>query len=337
MGTLAIALSLLAAGQLPRHFPAGQLPSESAERAVRMSKLLRRIDPEYRQKCASVFRGDGGASFSQALQDWYIFHNLFPDRLEYGAGAYIDIGSNNATWISNTIFFDKCLGWKGICFEPQRKYHDGITQSRGCKLVPQCVQGHAQAGRMVGSGGTARFVAGSTAGGAGCTVASNALESQGFAGMQVDLISIDIEGAEPDVLRCFPLDKFRVQAILIEVDKHDRDTLALWFLRRGYALEQSFLHRPPWFKPGTEMVLDHLYVRRSRPAVYPPGMEGRFARDDGALDAQPDEHDISPACGLFASHSGWYCHRWRHWLPPRSKSTRDWRACGDTPVLPVRP
>lgn len=331
MALLAAVLILLASGQLIHTQHAARI--HDAQRTTRINELLTRIEPAYRQKCSSVFRGEGGASFSQAMQDWYVFHNLFPDRLEYGAGSYIDIGSNNATWISNTIFFDKCLGWKGICFEPQAKYHAGIKRSRGCKLVPQCVQGHAQTGGMVGSGGTARFVAGAAGGSAACTVASDALASQGFwPGMQVDLISIDIEGAEPDVLRCFPLDAFRVQAILIEVDKHDRDALALWFMRRGYALEQSFLHAPPWFKPGREMVLDHLYVRRRNPAVYPPGMQGLYARDDGATDTQPAEHDITPSCGLFAQHSGMYCHPWRHWLPHRSASTRAWRACGDTPA-----
>lgn len=73
------------------------------------------------------------------MQDWYIFHNLFVNRLTWDDGSYIDIGTNNATWISNTLFFDRCLGWRGICFEPQQRYHDEIIQRRGCKLVPQCV------------------------------------------------------------------------------------------------------------------------------------------------------------------------------------------------------
>ena len=43
--------------------------------------------------------------------------------------------------ISNTLFFDKCLGWRGVCFEPQTRYHGWIRRTRGCTLVPSCVLG----------------------------------------------------------------------------------------------------------------------------------------------------------------------------------------------------
>lgn len=192
---------------------------------------------------------------------------------------------------------------------------------------------------MVGTGGVARFVPGGSS--LKCAIASDELGSNGFRpGVElVDLLSIDIEGAEANVLRCLPLDSFRVHAVLIEVNKHaievnkhERETLSLWFLRRGYVLEQAFLHSAPWNQQmsiRSPAILDHLYVRRPRAAVYPPGMEGLPALDNGANEAVPPKHDISAGCRLFSGHVGGYCHRWRHWLPVLDSVDRKaWSACG---------
>ncbi|KAJ1635899.1 hypothetical protein T492DRAFT_835775 [Pavlovales sp. CCMP2436] len=279
---LAVAVAVAVAGE-----PAGV----GLSHAERIGILLDHIEPAYKETCAA---------------------NTYYDRLTWGDGTYIDIGANNATWISNTLFFDKCLGWRGVCFEPQSKYHAAIRAQRGCKLVPSCVLGHAATGRIVGKGRHAHFVEAkaSKVGGSSlaCAVASEALEEQGFKGTTVDLVSIDIEGAEADVLRCFPFDAFNMRAVLIEVDKHNKDALALWFLRRGYTLEQTFL--------------------LNRPAVYPPGGYGHLALDFGAADAQPPTVDIKKTCEKFARHSGWYCSRWMHWLSPAiNQGARIWRAC----------
>ena len=52
---------------------------------------------------------------------------------------YVDIGANTAETLSNTYFFDRCLGWSGICVEPQRQYHASLLTRRTCDLVPTCV------------------------------------------------------------------------------------------------------------------------------------------------------------------------------------------------------
>ena len=33
-------------------------------------------------------------------------------------GFFLDIGANDGITLSNSYFFEKELGWKGICFEP---------------------------------------------------------------------------------------------------------------------------------------------------------------------------------------------------------------------------
>ena len=76
-----------------------------------IDELLTHIEQPYRKKCATLLRG-GMMSFAQGWQDWYLFHNLFSDRLKWGGGAYLDIGSNKPDISTNTLFFDKCLGWR---------------------------------------------------------------------------------------------------------------------------------------------------------------------------------------------------------------------------------
>jgi hypothetical protein len=146
------------------------------------------------------------------------------------------------------------------------------------------------------------------------------------------------EGAEADVLRCFPFDAFRIRAVLIEVNKHSINALSLWFVRRGYTLEQIFLMSSPWIKRPRPEVLDHLYVRRPRAAVYPPGVYGNFALDDGAAGAKPPPIDTKQTCEKFSRHSGWYCGRWMHWLSlAMDRGARTWRACAaPEPKVPKR-
>ena len=60
--------------------------------------------------------------------------------MAYGAGVYVDIGSNHPFDLSNTFFFDRCLGWRGLCIEPNVKYHKLYGEfNRTCTLVPHCV------------------------------------------------------------------------------------------------------------------------------------------------------------------------------------------------------
>jgi hypothetical protein len=72
----------------------------------KVDALLQHIEPKYSAFCQDMFAGKA-FSFSQAWQDWVIFHHYFNHKLTWGAGTYIDIGANNALSISNTLFFDK--------------------------------------------------------------------------------------------------------------------------------------------------------------------------------------------------------------------------------------
>jgi hypothetical protein len=50
------------------------------------------------------------------------------------------VGANEYKFLSTTYFFDKCLGWDGLCsIEPQEQYHKDLKEQRSCTLVPKCL------------------------------------------------------------------------------------------------------------------------------------------------------------------------------------------------------
>ena len=54
-----------------------------------------------------------GGYTSQFRQDKILFNMLFRNRTN--RGIYLDIASNHYKRISNSYFYDRCLGWQGIC------------------------------------------------------------------------------------------------------------------------------------------------------------------------------------------------------------------------------
>ena len=54
-----------------------------------------------------------GGYTSQFRQDKILFNTLFRNRTH--RGTYLDIASNHYKRISNSYFYDRCLGWQGVC------------------------------------------------------------------------------------------------------------------------------------------------------------------------------------------------------------------------------
>jgi hypothetical protein len=82
-------------------------------------------DPAFQDYCLRVLqnseRQDKGAEYNQ---DIFLFHNFFKFWPANGKkGFYVESGANDALSISSSLFFDQCLGWPGLCIEPQPTYH----------------------------------------------------------------------------------------------------------------------------------------------------------------------------------------------------------------------
>ena len=83
---------------------------------------------------STQFEHQGG----QHSQDIFLFHNLYKYWPMTGRkGFYVESGANDALYLSTSLFFDKCLGWDGLCVEPQEKFH----KVGGSKLQCVCAGG----------------------------------------------------------------------------------------------------------------------------------------------------------------------------------------------------
>ena len=53
--------------------------------------------------------------YSQVGQDRFLLENFFRGRR---GGVFLDIGAYDGETLSNTLFFEKTMGWTGLCVEP---------------------------------------------------------------------------------------------------------------------------------------------------------------------------------------------------------------------------
>ncbi len=75
---------------------------------------------------------DGSAYTSQAGQDRFLDTHIFKGMC---GGTFLDIGAHDGITFSNTWFFEKVRGWKGICVEPIPEVYAMLENNRDCITV----------------------------------------------------------------------------------------------------------------------------------------------------------------------------------------------------------
>jgi len=159
-----------------------------------------------------------GGFYSQVGQDVTLL-SIFEDKFD---GFFVDLASNDAQSLSNTLALERHLGWQGLCIEPNPQYHAAYKE-RSCTLVD------AVAGKFDNE--TISFIFDDALGGISGfdkTTAHNkkvvkfqtvSLESI-FQKMNVppviNYMSLDVEGAELYVMSTFPFHKYRFDVITVE-------------------------------------------------------------------------------------------------------------------------
>ena len=309
--------------------------AEWAASQVRVPVILETVPTEHRARCERVLRNLPDAGFAQAWQDHFLWRNFFANMGER-KGVYVNIGTNDAVKISNTVFFDVCLGWSGVCYKPQKAYHRTIRQSRSCKLVPHCVMGKPVNLTAVGTGGLMTLTAkppekgkwgphkggkggkgGKAKGGGGrgrqgavmqCVGFRESLEALHLGSRTVDLLSIDIEGNEPSVLKCLPWKDLDIAMVLIETNKfRDLRPVDMFFHAHGYVNAQTFLYKDAL--RGAGHWLDNLYVKV-------PGSGAPLARPIGTPRCDKADRDFNPDCAP-----------WRDWA--QQEISDGWGECNE--------
>jgi FkbM family methyltransferase len=179
-------------------------------------------------------------------------------------GFFLDFGAFDGVTISNTYALEKDLGWRGICVEPNPRYYPQVCAARSCITVNVALWHQSrEVLRFVDAHGLSALEsfkdgdinADRRAQATKDIIAVDTLNPTELLGRfnvptLIDFLSLDVEGAEYDVLSALDLKKYAVALMTIEhnhnarCQKQIRDHLA----RFGYEVVQNrnddfFYHR----------------------------------------------------------------------------------------------
>ncbi|MDL2216974.1 FkbM family methyltransferase [Desulfovibrio sp. OttesenSCG-928-M14] len=179
--------------------------------------------------------------------------------IDYDSGFYVELGANNGVNQSNTYYFETYKNWRGILIEPVLHNYFQCKQIRSpenkffcnaCvsfayteEFVPLMYSNlmtttlhvesdipsprqHAEMGRRFLSENEDIILFGAKA----RTLNDILLEAE--APQQIDLLSLDVEGAEIEVLKGLDFKQFRFKYMCIEC--RDIDTMKSFLNERGY-------------------------------------------------------------------------------------------------------
>lgn len=166
---------------------------------------------------------DGVQYYSQVYQDYYLDHYIFHEKEN---GVFLDVGGNDPIEINNTYFFEHNRNWNGLAFEPMPKMNQRWKELRKvecmqialgrqsgeiefCEYEDDSMSGVASEVDYNGKMANKYKVKVSTL---GSILKQNKIE-------HIDFMSIDVEGAELDVLNGINFDEVSIDYIVIENNK----------------------------------------------------------------------------------------------------------------------
>lgn len=157
-------------------------------------------------------------------------------------GFFLDIGAHDGQTGSNTYFFEKELGWQGICFEPLPHLFKQLKECRDCICINACVgstEGRVpflhlnsvdeQLSGMCSTydkrqldvvmndlsvyGGDCKIMQ------LPCVRLNDVLDRYGIT--HVDYFSLDTEGSELEILKSIDFSKVKIDMMSVENNFHE--------------------------------------------------------------------------------------------------------------------
>jgi FkbM family methyltransferase len=186
--------------------------------------------------------------FSRSGEDQFLFERFFRGKR---AGTFVEVGAYDGEQASNSLFFERFLGWRGLCIEPQPAAFAQLVKRRRCHCEQVCVADYEGEGRLLLSGASdaERMQSGLaerleplrrerleradafTESVVPVTRLELLLEKHSL--RQIEYCSIDTGGAELGILTGLDLDRFRISVFSIE-SSADAERIAGLMAERGY-------------------------------------------------------------------------------------------------------
>ena len=198
------------------------------------------------QRLAATY---GPNKYSFGLEEW-ILRELLQDMRD---GVFLDVGSADAREFNNTYYLESVLGWSGIAIDAQSDYAEGYARYRPRTrfrsvlvtdrsdhvlpfyLTPQRATSSANVGWALGTAeeGKVRTI------NVPSITIDDLLARENVS--RVDLMSMDIEGHEPQALAGFSIDRFRPRVVVIEAHGDGRQPILDYFTAHAYTLRTRYL------------------------------------------------------------------------------------------------
>lgn len=173
--------------------------------------------------------------FSQMGQDRILYEKYFKHMKT--PGIFVDVGAHDGKTLSNTYFLEKSLGWTGICVEPNPTIYKELIKARSCICVDYAISDHEETMDFLQLEGQSEMLSGlyskydvrhlkviqsylQNTGGTMNLIEVKTVPLQTLLDKHsmnnVTYLSIDVEGAEFDVLRGIDYTKTFVDIIELE-------------------------------------------------------------------------------------------------------------------------
>ena len=178
--------------------------------------------------------------YSQDKQDQYLQENIFKG---YKNGFFVDVGAHNGKSLNNTLYFEENHNWKGINVEPIKKvYNDLVVNRPNCININCAVCNQNGETEFINNSGATEMISGikntfdprhmrrlqnenKQYGGSTEIIKVNTkrletiLEENNVS--HINYLSIDVEGAEYEVIKSINFDKVFIDVIGFENNYND--------------------------------------------------------------------------------------------------------------------
>lgn len=173
--------------------------------------------------------------------DQYIKETFFPNKTN---GYFIDIGAHNGIDVNNTYYFEN-EGWNGICFEPIPEIFKQLEQNRKCKLVNKAISNTEGPAQFFLIKGYSDMLSGLVDEYPQEHIARINREIEHYnqeydyidvicsifdkeaTETNINILSIDTEGAELTILKTIDFTKYNVDVMIIEYNYHNQELIDL--------------------------------------------------------------------------------------------------------------
>jgi len=192
---------------------------------------------------------------SQSGEDAFLLSHFFRGRR---AGVFVDVGAYDGEQFSNSLFFERDMGWRGLCVEPLAAAFSALERRRACICEQVCVADFEGEATFLEASGDESMSSGLEAQIDARTLQrlrhspgrlaarrvpvlrlSSLLERHALG--PIDYCSIDASGSELAILSELDLERFEVRVLSVD-NPYDDPRIPRLMAERGYELVARLQH-----------------------------------------------------------------------------------------------